>query len=258
MRCVSLVMKVLAKTDIGKAREINQDCYYVSSENDKLKLFIVADGMGGYSGGEVASNLAVLTVKKYLEDKIKSKTKLLDEQVIKLLVEAFKAAHSVIFEKSQKEKDLEEMGTTLDVCLIYNNKAFVAHIGDSRVYKIGFEGASAKSIEQLTIDHSYVQKLVKDGTITKEEAYNHPRKNMLMKALGGNDGFETPDVTIVRVLADEVLMMCTDGLTNMLRDNEILDIISKNVNLANENLVEAANDKGGLDNITVVLINAEF
>jgi len=256
MGCVSLVMKVFAKTDIGKARDINQDCYYASSDEDKIRVFIVADGMGGYSGGEVASNLAVLTVKKYLEDKIEGKNKLQDEQIIKLLVEAYKVAHFEIFEKSQKEKELEEMGTTLDVCLIYNNKVYVAHIGDSRVYKINVSGA-IKKIEQLTVDHSYVQKLVKDGTITKEEAYNHPRKNMLMKALGGNEGFQTPDVTIVRVLSNEILMMCTDGLTNMLRDREILNIVSRNINLAKDNLIQAANDKGGLDNITVVLISAE-
>lgn len=250
-------MMVLAKTDIGKAREINQDCYYISDESDNLKLYIIADGMGGYSGGEVASNLAVLTIKKYLEDKINNKKNMDEEKITKILKDSFEVAHSVIYDKAQKEKDLEEMGTTLDVCLIYNNKVYIAHIGDSRVYKINILRDNT-SIEQITVDHSYVQKLLKEGSITKEEAYNHPRKNMLMKALGGNDKVEEPDVFVMELDECETLMMCTDGLTNMLRDNEILEIISKDINLANKNLIQAANDKGGLDNITVIIINTKI
>jgi len=246
-------MKVIAKSDIGKAREINQDCYYISSEEDNLNIYIIADGMGGYSGGEVASNLAVLTVKKYIDDKIKNKKNLEDEQIVRILKKSFEVAHSVIYERAQKEKDLEEMGTTLDLCLIYNNKVFIAHIGDSRVYKIDNE-----RIEQITVDHSYVQKLLKEGSITKEEAYNHPRKNMLMKALGGPEEFQEPDVFILEPDSCEQLLMCTDGLTNMLRDNEIFEIISSDINLANKNLIQAANNKGGHDNITVVLINTKI
>lgn len=248
-------MMVLAKTDIGKAREINQDCYYISDENDRLKLYIIADGMGGYSGGEVASNLAVLTIAKYLEDKIKNEN-MSEDKIVKILKESFKVAHSVIYEKAQKEKELEEMGTTLDVCLIYNNKVYIVHIGDSRVYKININ-ADRNGIEQITVDHSYVQNLLKEGSITKEEAYNHPRKNMLMKALGGTEEPEEPDIIIMELEECENLMMCTDGLTNMLRDNEIYEIITKDINLANRNLIQAANDKGGLDNITVILINTK-
>lgn len=248
-------MMVLAKTDIGKAREINQDCYYISDENDRLKLYIIADGMGGYSGGEVASNLAVLTIAKYLEDKIKNEN-MSEDKIVKILKESFKVAHSVIYEKAQKEKELEEMGTTLDVCLIYNNKVYIVHIGDSRVYKININ-ADRNGIEQITVDHSYVQNLLKEGSITKEEAYNHPRKNMLMKALGGTEEPEEPDIIIMKLEECENLMMCTDGLTNMLRDNEIYEIITKDINLANRNLIQAANDKGGLDNITVILINTK-
>lgn len=248
-------MMVLAKTDIGKAREINQDCYYISDENDRLKLYIIADGMGGYSGGEVASNLAVLTIAKYLEDKIKNEN-MEEDKIVKILKDSFEVAHSVIYEKAQKEKDLEEMGTTLDVCLIYNNKVYIVHIGDSRVYKININ-TDKYGIEQITVDHSYVQNLLKEGSITKEEAYNHPRKNMLMKALGGTEQAEEPDIIIMNLEECDILVMCTDGLTNMLRDNEILEIITKDVNIANRNLIQAANDKGGLDNITVILINTK-
>lgn len=250
-------MNVLAKTDIGKVREINQDCYYISNESDKLNLYIIADGMGGYSGGEVASNLAVLTVKRYLEDKIKNKKNLSEEQIVQILKDSFNVAHNVIYEKAKEEKDLEEMGTTLDICLIYNNKVYIAHIGDSRIYKLNLSHNNT-SIEQLTVDHSYVQKLLKEGTITKEEAYNHPRKNMLMKALGGNEDFEEPDILVLDLELCDTLMMCTDGLTNMLRDSEILEIVSKDINLANRNLIQAANEKGGLDNITVILLNTKI
>ena len=111
---------------------------------------------------------------------------------------------------------------------------------------------------KLTHDHSYVQKLVKDGTITQEEADHHPKKNMLMKALGGNDKYEEPDIFVIELENCEKLMMCTDGLTKMLRDNEIHDIISKDINLANKNLIQAANEKGGLDNITVIIINTKI
>lgn len=247
-------MKAFAKTDIGKSREINQDCYYISDESDEIKLYIVADGMGGYSGGEVASNLAVLTVKKYLDEKLSVKKILNNEEVLETIQKAFNMANSAIYEKAQKEKEFEEMGTTLDICLIYNNNVFIGHIGDSRVYKINYK---EQTIKQLTIDHSYVQKLVKEGTITKEEAYNHPKKNMLMKALGGKEEF-APDIFSINLNESEVLLMCTDGLTNMLKDNEILDIVCKDINLANKNLINTANEKGGLDNITVVLINTKI
>ena len=103
-----------------------------------------------------------------------------------------------------------------------------------------------------------MQKLLKEGTITKEEAYNHPRKNMLMKALGGNEEFEEPDILVLDLELCDTLLMCTDGLTNMLRDNEILDIVSKDINLATKNLIQAANEKGGLDNITVILLNTKI
>lgn len=246
-------MVVLAKTDIGRAREINQDCYYISSENEDLSLYIIADGMGGYSGGEVASNLAVLTAKKYIEEKIGKQKELKEAEIIEILKKSFEVAHYVIYERAQKEKELEEMGTTLDVCLIYNNKVYISHIGDSRVYVI-----NETNIEQITTDHSYVQKLLKEGSITKEEAYNHPRKNMLMKALGGNEKYEEPDIFVRELESCKKLLMCTDGLTNMLRDNEIYEIISKDINLANKNLIQAANEKGGLDNITVVIINTKI
>ena len=139
--------------------------------------------------------------------------------------------------------------------LIINNKLFIAHIGDSRVYKI-----NSDEIYQITTDHSYVQKLVNEGTITKEEAINHPKKNMLMKALGGEGDYE-PDIIINELDENTDILMCTDGLTNMLRDNEILNIIKKERTSIAKNLVEEANLRGGIDNVTLIYIeggNYEF
>ena len=141
------------------------------------------------------------------------------------------------------------MGTTIDVCLIYSNKVFIGHVGDSRVYRI-----RKNIIRKLTTDHSYVEKLVREGTITKEEAYNHPKKNMLTKALGCNTLVE-PDVAYKGFLKDDQLLMCSDGLTNMIKDDEIYKILKNNPDEAAEILVNRANMQGGYDNITVIVLN---
>ena len=140
------------------------------------------------------------------------------------------------------------MGTTLEICLIYNNKAFIGHIGDSRIYRIRKE-----FIRKLTKDHSYVEELVKDGTITKEEAEHHPKKNMLMKAVGCTPYVE-PDVMVKGFLKEDVLLMCSDGLTNMVTEQEIYEYVKKEVTDSCDNLVKRANEMGGYDNITVVII----
>ena len=171
-------MKIYADTDIGVVRKMNQDAYYISEEDDNYKLCILADGMGGYTGGEVASRLACICAAKYIKKNFKSDKVYVKEEILELIKEAMKEANNVVYEKSRQEEDLEQMGTTLEICLIYNNRAYIGHIGDSRIYRIR-QGIMRK----ITTDHSYVQKLVKDGTITKEEALTHPKKNMLMKAI---------------------------------------------------------------------------
>lgn len=242
-------MRVLAKSDIGKAREMNQDSYYISDlENDELKLYILADGMGGYKGGEIASALAVANVKNYIVNHFK-KTKKDKENLLKLLRNAIEYANKVIYEKANLDEELHDMGTTLDICLIYNNRVFIGHVGDSRVYRI-----RKNIMRKLTTDHSYVEKLVKEGTITKEEAYNHPKKNMLMKALGCHSLVE-PDVICKGFMKDDILLMCSDGLTNMLRENEIYNLLLNNPDNPEEALIKNANDLGGYDNITAIIID---
>ena len=140
------------------------------------------------------------------------------------------------------------MGTTLEICLIHNNKVYIGHIGDSRIYRIRKEFT-----RKLTQDHSYVQKLVKDGTITQEEAVHHPQKNMLMKALGCN-AFVEPDVMVKGFLKDDIIVIKSDGLTNMVKQEDIYEQVKKDIEWAPKELVELANKNGGYDNITVVVI----
>ena len=241
-------MRILAKSDIGKAREMNQDSYYVSDlEKDELKLYILADGMGGYKGGEIASSLAVASARNYIVNNFK-KVKKDRESILVLLKEAVEYANKIIYEKSSEDPELHDMGTTLDICLVYNNKVFIGHIGDSRVYRI-----RKNIMRKLTTDHSYVEKLVKEGTITKEEAYNHPKKNMLMKALGCN-AFVEPDVTIKGFLKGDTIIICSDGLTNMVTQDEIYKIATSKFEYAPSDMIDKANKNGGYDNITVIII----
>mgnify|MGYP002535452842 CR=1 FL=1 len=241
------MIKAYAKSDVGKVREINEDSYYISESLDEVQLYIIADGMGGYNGGEIASSLAIKSAKNYIENNFAQADKD-KESIIQLVASSLEYANMVVYEKSKENKELNGMGTTLDICLIYNNKAYIGHVGDSRIYRIRKD-----FIRKLTQDHSYVQKLVKDGTITKEEAEKHPKKNMLMKALGCN-AFVEPDVSVKGFLRDDILLISSDGLTNMVKQEDIFKIAKGNIEKAPIRLVDLANENGGLDNITVVVI----
>ena len=240
-------MRGFAKTDIGKAREMNQDYYYVSDPESDIQLYILADGMGGYNGGEVASKLAVESVKSYIENNLNQKEPQ-KEQILQLVKDAAEYANKVVYEKSKTSEDLHGMGTTLDICLIYNNKVYIGHVGDSRVYLIRGE-----IFRKLTKDHRYVQQLVEDGKITREEANHHPKKNMLIKALGCTEYVE-PDIRARNVGKQDVLLMCSDGLTNMVEEKVIYKTVKENPQTAPEKLVNLANEAGGYDNITVITI----
>lgn len=243
-------MRAYARTDIGKTREMNQDCYYVSDEINNMRLCILADGMGGYKGGEIASRLATASSRQYIEERFK----LIDlntENIQKLIKEAMDYANKIVYEKASENKELEQMGTTLEICIMYGNKMYIGHIGDSRIYRI-----RKNIIRRITTDHSYVETLVKDGTITREEAFYHPKKNMLMKALGCTAKIE-PDITAKGFLEGDVILMCSDGLTNMLQEDEIYNIINENIEEACYKLVERANELGGYDNISVIIVKNE-
>lgn len=240
-------MKAFAKSDVGKVREMNQDSFYASKPTDEVQIYILADGMGGYNGGEIASKIAVKSVKSYISSNFAS-IEHERENIMNLIKNAIEYANMVVYERSKQSEELEGMGTTIDVCIIYGGKIYIGHVGDSRVYR-----KRKEFFRKLTTDHSYVQQLVADGTITTEEAYNHPKKNMLTKALGCT-AFVEPDVLVKGYLKDDIILMCSDGLTNMVKDDEISKILSENQEKAYKTLINKANANGGYDNITVITI----
>lgn len=241
-------MNAFAKTDIGRIRENNQDYYRIATPEDELQLYMVADGMGGYNGGEVASKLSVLSVQEFLKEHWKTE-KLAEKGWIEtILEEAIEYANTKVYQKAKENQELEGMGTTLEVCVIYNNKVYIGHVGDSAVYRI-----RKQFIRKLTTDHSYVQQLVKDGKISKEDARSHPKKNMITKALGCEEKVK-PDILVKGFLKEDILLMNTDGLSNMLEEKQIYDIIQSAPEEAASKLVEKANEFGGYDNITAVII----
>lgn len=241
------MIRSYATSDVGKVRELNEDYFSVSYPEDAIQLFVLADGMGGYNGGEIASQLAVNSVKNYISSNFEN-AKQTREELLELVKSASQYANMVVYEKSQSSEELKKMGTTLDICLIYQGKAYIAHIGDSRIYRYrkGF-------FRKLTKDHTYVQELVDVGKITKEESINHPEKNMLMKALGVAPFIE-PDVMIKGFMKDDIYLMCSDGLTNMVSEDNIRKIIDENPVDSTKLLVQAANDGGGVDNVTAIII----
>lgn len=241
-------MRVFANTDVGKARDMNEDFYYISAPQDAIGLYILADGMGGYNGGEIASRLATNAIRSYINSNFQETNLEEKANIQKLISNAIEYANMVVYERSKEDNTLEGMGTTIEVCLLYNNRVYIGHIGDSRIYRI-----RKQIIRKITQDHSYVEKLVKDGTITREEAENHPKKNMLTKALGCTSYVE-PDITVKGFLKGDILVLCSDGLTNMIEEEELYHYIVNDINHASRNLIERANELGGYDNITVVIL----
>lgn len=240
-------MKVFAKSDIGRARDMNQDAYYASQPSDTVGLYIVADGMGGYNGGEIASSLAVTSAKNYIENNF-AEIEHTKEKLQELVKNAIEYANMIVYEKSKEIQQLEGMGTTIEVALVHNNRVYIGHVGDSRIYRI-----RKNFIRKLTTDHSYVEKLVKDGTITRDQAEHHPKKNMLTNALGCTSYVE-PDILVKGFQKDDILVLTTDGLTNMVSDEKIYSIVTDIIEVAADELIEKANQAGGLDNITVVIV----
>ncbi len=207
--------------------------------------------MGGANAGEEASKVAAKTVKEYIRNnfiKIERDKVGLEGLVRKAIVEANKK----VFSLSRDVPKYKGMGTTLIVVLIYRGRMYIGHVGDSRVYRI-----RQNVFRQITKDHSYVQALVKEGSITLEEAKMHPQKNVLLKAIGVEEKI-SPDIITKGFVKGDIILICSDGLTNMLDDKYIYEIIMKNVfdiTVACNKLIEAANDNGGIDNVSAIIIS---
>lgn len=216
-----------------------------------LNFLLLLTEWAGANAGEVASKDALESVKGFIEAEF-PKIQPEKEEIENLIRKAIVRANKYVYEKSKTMPEYKGMGTTIVVVLIYKGKAYIGHIGDSRVYRF-----RKHVIRQLTKDHSYVQALVKEGTITKEEARNHPQKNVLLKVLGCEKNVE-PDVITKGFIKDDILLICTDGLTNMLDEKDIYETIMKHRDYlkdACKALIDNANLLGGYDNISVVLIS---
>lgn len=243
-------MRFGAVTDIGMHRKINEDNYYVQ-ENGLFPYAVVADGMGGHQAGEVASMMVVDIITNHLEKNLDPNLNYVETgEVIR---QAFIAANSIIYTYAKNHYKIMGMGTTTTLSMIYRDKVITAHVGDSRSYML-----NDKEINQITRDHSYVQELVSRGEISIEAARNHPKKNYITRAMGAEDTVKV-DITI-KPYGGEKILLCTDGLTNFVYDEEIKDYINSADTLQDgaQSLINLANERGGRDNITVVVLEREI
>ncbi len=233
-------------THRGKVRKKNEDCFLAEELSPGIYLFIVADGMGGHMAGEVASSLAC----KIIREEVGKNP---GENPLPLLLSAFEKANEVVFKEGKKASFTMGMGTTLTVLYLRGNKAFIAHVGDSRVYMLK-EGKFLK----LTKDHSLVEKLLMNGSISPEEAKNHPKKNILYESVGVLGEVHPQLVGPIHLEGDETFLLCSDGLTFHLSDEEIKEIVQENPPAeAVKKLIRIANERGGKDNITVITVKAQ-
>jgi protein phosphatase len=241
------VLKTFSITDIGRKRKVNQDYVYTSEEpvGNLPNLFVVADGMGGHNAGDYASKLTVETLIQEIEQSF-------EKNPVKILGKAIAKANEIIRRRASEVPDMEGMGTTVVAATCLGRYLQVANVGDSRLYVVG------KNIRQITRDHSLVEEMVRVGTISQAEARNHPDKNIITRAVGASDDVE-PDFFTVELEEGDVVLMCSDGLTNMLEDEEIRMILNgaRDIVEKAQALVDAANANGGRDNITVVLIEQD-
>ena len=236
-------MEVSSATSVGRIRPLNEDSYFVSEPDQSgTVLAIVADGMGGHNAGEVASGKAVGIVQKDVLGKCGKNAK-------DVLVKAVNDANREIYEMSVNARNLSGMGTTMTACVAEEHNVTAVQVGDSRLYLIRGE-----KITQITKDHSLVEMLLENGKITKEEARRHPQKNIITRAVGTDKTVEA-DIYEFRAEAGDIILLCSDGLVNMVEDEEILSVInlSETLNDAANKLVAEAETAGGTDNITAVL-----
>ena len=237
-------------TDVGRCRKVNQDEMLVDSHRG---LFAVADGMGGHAAGEVASQLAIEALAQTMAEKLAELGHADLEQAGKYLELAFHEGNRKICESVLKRDDWRGMGTTIVAMLTNGDRAIIAHVGDSRAYVL--RGAA---LSRLTSDHSWVNEQVKLGLLSDEEAQRHPMRNIVTRALGNRNDLEV-DVVTEPMRPGDVFLLCSDGLNSMLEDEEIRSLLERHQDTpeaACRALVETANDRGGEDNITVIVMRA--
>ena len=239
-------MRSSGKTDTGSKRSNNQDSIYYSDKpvGPLPNLYIVADGMGGHRAGDQASKMAI----DIAVDFIKKST---IENPIAVLKRAMIFANNEIYKTASRDPDLRGMGTTMVAAVCQDEKLYVANIGDSRLYAIGDD------IRQITMDHSLVEELIRDGKLERKKGRNHPEKNIITKAMGSKEEV-IPDFFEIDINPEDKYLLCSDGLSNMVEDDEIRDIVIDNEDLRDtaQALIDRANYYGGADNISVVIIES--
>ena len=244
------MIKSFSVTDIGRKRKLNQDFVYSSDEavGNLKNVYIVADGMGGHKAGDVASREAIERFVKYAcTTHMSDPANILDAGII--------SVNKDIFDMANSNRDYSGMGTTFVAASLVENHVYIANVGDSRLYLIG------RDIRQITRDHSLVEDMVRMGVLEREEARTHYKKNVITKAIGvADDKTSTPDIFEIEVENGDKLLLCSDGLTNMVEDYDIKKIVKDNDSIedAVRELIKQANENGGKDNISAILIEPEI
>lgn len=247
-----MLIKSFGHSDVGKRREKNEDTFLIS---DDCRLYLVADGMGGHLGGEYASKLAVNTIDEVIRALEDDPEMTLPEgesmkpgDFSNCLRFAIREASRRIFEKATEDVNLHGMGTTTVALFFRNNRAYIANVGDSRVYRIRGE-----KINQITKDHSLVSEQIRAGLLSADDSRAHRLKNIITRSVGFQESVDS-DVEIRAVRVGDKFLLCTDGLSNLIEDGEIRDIVANNeLEPAVKRLIDIANERGGDDNITAVL-----
>jgi len=241
-------MRYVSITDTGLVRKNNEDSHAVVESGEEL-IFAVADGMGGHAMGEVASKTAmefVFSALSLASNQVQNKREMED-----ILQKTVEKANIKVYLESLKNPNFHGMGTTLTLGVLHDWRLYLSHIGDSRAYLL-----HGSRLDRLTLDHTLVQQMVDEGMISEKDAREHPKRHMLTRSLGVNE-YMTPDTTSFDISEGDLIMLCTDGLYGYVKDKDIRDILRKHkdLSLCAEKLVEAANNAGGYDNITVVLVH---
>ncbi len=235
-----------ARTDVGVVRSGNEDTYLMVSERG---LFVVADGMGGHAAGEVASDMAA----RIVAEEYRPVRGMSDDELMAQMVGAIRAANGAIFKRTIQEQDKRGMGTTATVLALLPRRYLIGQVGDSRAYVL-----RGGVLTQITKDHSYVQEQVDAGRLSPEEARVHPYANVITRCVGSN-GDVVPDLFLGTLEAGDLLLLASDGLTGMLEDEDLRTVMASGDPLETmvDRLIADANRRGGLDNITVVLVQIE-
>lgn len=242
-------MEFVAKTDVGLRRSNNEDSYFAKKYSDEVSLYVVADGLGGYEGGEIASRLLTIKMSRYFEEHLNDDLK--DESIVSdILLTALDKINSEIYKMEKSSPKYNGMGTTIVLVAVIYNKVYYLSVGDSRLYYISND---RNSIKQITEDDTYVNTLLKTNAIEQKDVENHPQKHVLTKAIGVFKDIKTELHALNETSG--YLLLCTDGLTNMLDNEDILQVLQmkKFENTADE-YIKKANENGGVDNTTVVVI----